>query len=61
MADKRKRLNKFLGDKGLKGQLKPVGTLEEAHIILIENEQSIHRSALMGKDTYKKIIKDTLP
>ena len=59
MAEKGKRLNKFLGGRaGLKGQLKPVGTLEEAHIILIENEQCIHRSAFMGKDAYKRMVEN---
>ena len=60
MADKKsKRLHKILAEKGLKGQLKPVGSLEEAHIILIDNnKQCTNRTALVGKDTYKKLIEE---
>ena len=56
MADKGKRLQKILVKKCLKGQLKPVGSLEEAHIILIENKQCIHRTMLIGRDTYKDLL-----
>ena len=56
MADKLKRLNKILVKKGMKGQLRPVETLEEAHIILIENKQCVDKTALVGKDTYKGLI-----
>ena len=58
MADKLKRLRKILVKKGLKGQLKPVGSLEEAHIILIDNKQCIDRIKLMGKDAYKEFLDD---
>ena len=58
MADKLKRLNKILVKKGLKGQLRPVETLEEAHIILIENKQCVDKTALVGKDTYKELIEE---
>ena len=63
MADKLKRLRKILDKKGLKGQLKPVETLDEAHIISIEDKQSINRSPFMGKDAYKRMIENghTLP
>ena len=50
--DKEKRLRKILVKKGYKGQLKPVTTLEEAHLICIENRQCIHKTQLLGKDTY---------
>ena len=58
MADKLKRLNKILVKKGLKGQLRPVETLEEAHTILIENKQCVDKTALVGKDTYKELIEE---
>ena len=58
MGDKLKRLNKILVKKGMKGQFKPVDNLEDAHIILIENKQCIDKTALMGKDTYKKRIEE---
>ena len=38
MADKGKRLRKILEKAGLKGQLKPARSLEEARIILIEDK-----------------------
>ena len=58
MADKLKRLNKILVKKCLKGQLKPVENLDDAYIILLESKHSVDRTILMGKDTYKEIIKD---
>ena len=39
MADKGKRLQKILDKKGMKGQLKPVGKLDEARIILVEDSR----------------------
>ena len=58
MADKDKRLRKILFKKGWKGQLKSVTTLEEAHIIIIENEQSTTKTQLIGKDSYVKALKN---
>ena len=58
MADKLKRLRKLLDKKGFKGLFKPVRTLEEAHIILIDNPQCMNRMRLMKKDTYKEILDD---
>ena len=36
MVDKEKRLRKILSKNGLKGKLKLVATLEEAHLVLIK-------------------------
>ena len=58
MADKGKRLQKILVKKGMKGQLKPVESLEEAHIILIEDKQCIIRFAFIGKDAYKRMVEN---
>ena len=58
MADKRKRLQKILVKKFLKGQLKPVDNLEDAHVILIEDRQCIHRTTLIGRDTYKDLLEE---
>ena len=58
MADKEKRLRKILSKKGWKGRLKSVATLEEAHIIITENEQSITKSQLVEKDTYVKALEN---
>ena len=58
MADKEKRLRKILLKAGLKGQLKSVTTLEETHIIIIENEQSSTKTQLIGKDSYVKALEN---
>ena len=38
MADKNKRLEKILKKKGIKGWLKPVGSLENSQFVLVENK-----------------------
>ena len=58
MADKEKRLRKILSKKGWKGRLKSVATLEEAHIIIIENKQSSTKTQLVEKDTYVKALEN---
>ena len=58
MDDKGKRLRKILAKIGMKGQLKPVGNLDEAHIILIDDPQCIKRFSFMGKDAYKKVVEN---
>ena len=58
MAIKDKRLRKILDKKDLKGQLKPVESLEEAHIILIEDRQCIHRTTLIRRDAYKRLVEE---
>ena len=58
MADKEKRLRKILSKKGWKGRLKSVATLEEAHIIILENEQSSTKTQLVEKDTYVKALEN---
>ena len=42
----------------MKGQFKPVESLEEAHIILIEDPQCIKRFSFMGKDAYKRMVEN---
>ena len=56
MADKGKRLRKILDKAGLKGQLKPARSLEEARVILIEDPQSVTKHAFYNKDAYKTVI-----
>ena len=58
MADKGKRLRKILDKVGLKGQFKPVESLDEARIILIEDRQCIKLFSLMGKDAYKQFLEE---
>ena len=60
MADKEKRLRKILVKKGLKGLLKSVGSLEEAHIIIVENKQCISKTLVIGKDAYEQVLEEGL-
>ena len=53
MADKGKRLRKLLSRKGLNGILKPAGNLERAHVIIIDDKQSMDRMMIIPKDTYQ--------
>ena len=52
MADKEKRLRKILVKINMKGRLKLVATLEEAHLILVQDKRCASRTKLIGKDTY---------
>ena len=56
MADKDKRLRKILVKINMKGRLKLVATLEEAHLVLVEDKQCASRTKLIGKDTYLIMI-----
>ena len=38
--------------------LKPVGTLEEAHLICLENSQCISKTLVIGKDTYRQLLEE---
>ena len=58
MADKEKRLRKILTKLGLKGKLKSVATLEEAHLVCIENRQCSRESIFIGKDVYRQKIEE---
>ena len=58
MADKEKRLRKILAKRAWKGRLKPVGTLEEAHIVLLEDRQCINKSMLLERDAYRQKIEE---
>ena len=56
MADKDKQLRKILVKINMKGRLKLVATLEEAHLVLVEDKQCASRTKLIGKDTYLRMI-----
>ena len=56
MADKEKRLRKILAKKGFKGKLKSVATLEEAHLICVESRESMSKTIITGKDSYKRFL-----
>ena len=57
MADKGKRLRKILSKMNLKGQFKLVATLEEAHLVLV-NERGHSKFHLTGKDSYLTVIEE---
>ena len=42
----------------MKGQLKPVESLDEAHIILIEDKQSVTKHAFYSKNAYKTVLEN---
>ena len=52
MADKEKRLRKILSKLGLRGRLKLVASLDEAHLVLVQDKQCASRSKLIGKDSW---------
>ena len=52
MADKSKRLRKILSKMRMKGMLKSVDTLEEAHLILIDDRKYSCSFNLVRKDFY---------
>ena len=58
MADKEKRLRKIMGKKCLKGKLKPVGSLEEAHLVLVEDRQCTKKTKLVGVDSYREMVEN---
>ena len=58
MEDKAKRLRKILVKRGMKGKLKPVGSLEEAHIILVDDSRCASKIKLIGKDSYLGMVEN---
>ena len=57
MADKEKRLRKILSRNNLKGKLKLVATLDEAHLVLIK-KISLSTSRLIRKEDYLEIVQN---
>ena len=56
MADKEKRLRKILSKNGLKGKLKLVATLEEAHLVIIKIGLGTPR--ITRKEEYIAMLED---
>ena len=56
MADKEKRLQKFLTKARLKGKLKLVTTLDEAHIVIVEDRNDKTNTKFIGKEIYIKMV-----
>ena len=44
MTDKNKRLEKILKKKGIKGWLKPVDSLENCQLVLVEDKRCVYNS-----------------
>ena len=53
MIDKNKRLEKILKKKGIKGWLKPVDSLENCQLVLVENKICVYNSSVLRPDDYK--------
>ena len=58
MAEKSKRLRKILEKGGLKGQLKQVGSLDEAQLVLIVNPAIGSQVMFASKDEYKQALEN---
>ena len=56
MADKEKRLRKILAKIYMKGRLKPVDTLEEAHIVLVDYPEESTKYAILKKEMYQQVL-----
>ena len=56
MADKEKRLRKILLKANLKGQLKPVNTLEKAHLVLVDYPEESTKYAIFNKEMYQRVL-----
>ena len=54
MADKEKRLCQILSNFRLKGKLKLVATLDEAHIVIVEDRNDKSNTKYIGKEVYIK-------
>ena len=53
MTDKIKRLEKILRKKGMKGLFKPVESLENCHLVLVEDKRCVYNSFVLRTDDYK--------
>ena len=58
MTDKEKRLHKILAKLDLRGILKHVKTLEEAHLVLVVNTDVSNTYSVYKKEYYKKALED---
>ena len=56
MADKEKRIQKFLNKIHLKGKLKSVKTLEEASIVIIRDPHAAVNSVFYDKVGYQTVL-----
>ena len=56
MVDKEKRLRKILLKIYMKGKLKPVDTLEEAYIVLVDYPEESTKYAIFKKEMYQQVL-----
>ena len=56
MADKEKRIQKFLTKAMLKGRLKLVTTLDEADIVIVEDRNNKTNTKFIRKEIYIKMV-----
>ena len=56
MADKEKRLRKILTKIYMKGVLKHTKTLEDAHLVLVENTKDPSLYTFFKKEDYKEVL-----
>ena len=56
MADKAKRLRKILLKIYMRGILKPAKTLEEAHLVLVEDTEDPTKYTFYKKEDYKQVL-----
>ena len=56
MTDKNKRLKTINKNKGIKGWLKPVDSLENSHFVSVENKRCAYNSFLLRTKDYKTLL-----
>ena len=61
MADKEKRIQKFLSKTKLKGKLKSVKTIEEATILIVEDPRDKVNNVVYDKTDYQRALEKKGP
>ena len=61
MADKEKRIQKFLTKVGLKGKLKSVKTLEEATVVVVEDPRDRVKNVFYDRACYQITLERSGP
>ena len=61
MADKEKRIQKFLAKVGLKGKLKSVKTLEEATVVIVEDSRNKYNNDIYDIHHYQILLERSGP
>ena len=58
MADKEKRLRKILDKMDMRGKLKSVATLKEAHFVLVDVQEKSRKCCIYKKVGYQQALTD---